>query len=347
MALSDFFYQGTFYSLRCGKPFMFKMLEMARFHFTIINQVLVINNAEYSYPKPKNPKEIKELDRYIRSLPISKPLSIAPYLKQTYGDSYVDFVIFSSDRAMQLHAVLESLEKYIKGNYHLSVIYNTSNEKHEEGYKKVQASFPNVQFLKESAKDDLKSILLNRIFSNPSSNYVSFGVDGTLMKDYVNLSEITEILEKTHSHAFYLSLGGFPGSDKEVKLTTIQKQVLAWQFNYSKNVWAQPNNLSMAIYRKKDILQELAKLKFNTPNHLRKLWENKTASMENLIGLCYKDSKVIHLYPYLDSKALLPDVALDHYLNGDRIALNSFYQMKNQDSHVDFEIKLETNEAIR
>ncbi len=58
-------------------------------------------------------------------------------------------IVFSKDRPIQLHALLESYTHYTANPAQLVVLYNVSDNNYEKGYEELQKLWPQIQFVKE------------------------------------------------------------------------------------------------------------------------------------------------------------------------------------------------------
>ena len=110
-----------------------------------------------------------------------------------------DIVIFSYDRPLQLYSCLESIKHYVSGIHQISVIYKTSSPLFEEGYAIVKKDFPSTKFLHEG---DFKKLAIQASF-DPQCEYITFAVDDIILKDFVDLSECTKLLDQTKAYGFY------------------------------------------------------------------------------------------------------------------------------------------------
>src|ERR1700731_2933355 len=65
-------------------------------------------------------------------------------------NNQTDLIIFSYNRPLQLYALLESIEMYVKGINKTYIIYRTDNENFEYTYHKVFSQFSFVSPLKQT-----------------------------------------------------------------------------------------------------------------------------------------------------------------------------------------------------
>lgn len=85
-------------------------------------------------------------------------------------------IIFSKNRACQLHLLLESIEKNSNGVFDvIYVIHTYTTKEYLDGYSKLYNEFPNVSFITE---DDFYSTTLETI--DPTFEFVTFMVDDNI-----------------------------------------------------------------------------------------------------------------------------------------------------------------------
>jgi hypothetical protein len=207
-------------------------------------------------------------------------------------------VIFSKDRPMQLDLCLTTNEKYCveKSIRNEVVIYKTSNNRYEECYEKVKQEHPNVQFIKENNfKTDLIETLKKK-------KYVLFLADDCIFTRKYSIDIISSFLDICDGVlAFSLRLG----ENTEVCYLIREKNDIPYMQTLGNNIsafsWRQarsgdfshPLELSGSIYRVKQIKPILESLDYSTPNSLKSLLSNLTASFNNVqFLLCYNTSPV-------------------------------------------------------
>lgn len=81
---TDLQYEGKFVKMSCDIAMMMPMIEMARFHFIFIDEILYIYNDENTLNDMKvDPKQQMMLANYLRALPPYKDLRVPPYTIQS------------------------------------------------------------------------------------------------------------------------------------------------------------------------------------------------------------------------------------------------------------------------
>src|SRR5688572_9078237 len=110
--------------------------------------------------------------------------------KKTKAFDKVDLVIFSYDRPLQLYALLESCERYLKGLHSVRVVLRTSDKTISKAYGHVFRHFPYVNVHRQNKKylaRSFKNRVHNAIFGKKSkARYFMFAVDDMMVTDYVN-----------------------------------------------------------------------------------------------------------------------------------------------------------------
>ncbi len=346
--LSDLLYEGKFFSmaadLACGYP----LLEMAGVHSRFIPDVLYLyNRANPINDHKKNVDLQRNLGNHIKKLPRYAPLERLPSTAPS-SDS-ADIVIFSYDRPLQLHALLESIEKYMSHIASITVIYRSSSPEFDDAYRSVNATFPQVRFVAQSNRphEDFKPLVLEAVYGTKSP-FILFAVDDMMVKDDIDLSASIRSMEETQAYGFYFSHSlnlneSFMRSCAQAIPPLVRLgNVYAWQFKQGEIDWKYPNSVDMVLYRKEEIRNDLFKMPFRNPNTFEDLWD-KRAKLKK-IGLFYEDSKVVNIPLNLvnpsDNRALntysAPEL-LEKYKAGLKIDIAPLYQIKNTSRHIPYD----------
>lgn len=215
-----------------------------------------------------------------------------------FNVSATDLIIFSYDRPMQLAALLASLFQNTKNLGKVSVIYRYSGMPFQMGFNKLIKEFPNVTFKLQQSKEEFRSMTLELVES--SSQFVCFAVDDLIVRGTFDFKQCEQILESTGAYGFYLRLGRNINfsymANKESQISNLQsvdKDIFSFNFKNGTEDWAYPNSLDMVIYRRNDVVADLMKLNFNTPNFLEGSWAGRAKL--NQEGLIFSDSKVVNI----------------------------------------------------
>lgn len=115
----------------------------------------------------------------------------------------IHLIVWSKDRAAQLHLLLESIERNIPDTFITSVIYTASTPEHKKGYDILQSEFDEnrVGLIFENDLHDHTMSLV----SDPAFDYISFCTDDTVF--YRNHGPFDESLLDDSIATFSLRYG--------------------------------------------------------------------------------------------------------------------------------------------
>ena len=283
LKLEDFVENGAFIKGDYEDVVTSSMLDLSIEHAYLIPELLVISPFEKKWSVRGG--------RYPR-------LADHPWHDCALDQEWVDCVVFSCNRPLQLYAFLESSEKHLENMHRQFVIYRAGNEHYEKGYQQVKKRFPRVQFLRqsiESPSGGFASLVHKVVFDRDVSpaHYVVFAVDDSLIKDRVDLQAAAVAMKETGAYGFYFGLGENLTSHNVEARIPIREGLNAWQYLQGEKEWAMPNSVDMALYRKEDIYPSFQCMTFHDPNILVSMW-NEHADLSR-IGLYYARSKVVDL----------------------------------------------------
>src|SRR5262249_31255174 len=72
---------------------------------------------------------------------------------------------------------------------------------------------------------------------------------------------------------------------------SIPGNLLAWQFMYGEHDWRTPNTLTMALYRKQDLIAQLSDLNYDCPQSLLSAWSSVYVDL-HAVGLMSEHAKI-------------------------------------------------------
>lgn len=333
--LSDFLIEGQF--AKSPEAYIIKLLEHSGGRYRCLEDILIIKNQSISIRDPITSQKEKNT---FQSRNVDPPLLHFPE-NSSSAKKGIALVLFSFDRPIQLLGALESTTRYIKGVETISVLYRASDQRFETAYSNIKVLYPNVHFVPQSdtPHKDFKPLLLQTI-EDSSSEYILFGSDDMIVKDFVDLLFCQEMLEKTGAYGFYLRLGSnIQNAHSQNHLESIPPSialnngVFAWDFRDGNSDWATYHSIDMVLYRKSDVISVLTDLKFKTPNSLEKIWAKQP--FLNPVGLYFDHSKTMNL-PLNISRGsnsihlnLTAEELLVKFNQGLKMDIHPFFQVEN------------------
>ena len=214
-----------------------------------------------------------------------------------------DLVVFSFDRPLQLWALLESVERNMSNVGHVVVIYRSSTPEFTRGYDEVELRFESVVFKSQNDKDkiDFKPLTKQAIVEGPSE-YVFFAVDDIVVTEQVDLDACIRAMEDRDAYGFYLRLGlhlntcysmrkpqSIPAGD------VYKDNFFVWCFKDGQFDWNYPHSVDMTVFRKRDIVPQIERLRFNSPNTLEGAWSGRAGHVLGKRGVCYIKAPIVNL----------------------------------------------------
>ncbi|RPJ74321.1 MAG: hypothetical protein EHM20_10795, partial [Alphaproteobacteria bacterium] len=108
-------------------------------------------------------------------------------------------IIFSMDRALQLHALLSSYFEKVSPPVPVHILYRTSSTTHQKAYDEVFSLFDDYQMfaVHQKSKDSFKNQLI-AILESIQAEKVFFLVDDILFIEDVDISDFSKIDARTN-----------------------------------------------------------------------------------------------------------------------------------------------------
>ena len=272
-------------------------------------------------------------------------------------DATVDMIVFSYHRPLQLYALLESTQVFIKNLNRISVVYRADTDTYENGYKIVKDRFSHVRFIQQSREPykDFKPLLMNLL--DNSKPYCLFAVDDIIVKEHVDIELCAILLEKTNAYGFYLRLGKHVDicySENKFQgippLTQVTDTTYSWCFNHGKYDWHYPHTVDMTLYRTQSIIEKIKNLQFCSPNSLEGLWASvNISSVFHKKGLCFNRSKIVNIPinvvqrdwgNYLQGNRNMhsynSEQLLTFFIQGFKIDTSKLINIENHSAHIEY-----------
>ena len=333
--LADLLKNGHFVTGR--DAYLGPMFQMSGGRTRVLNEPLFIAN-------------LARCSRIDVDKPLSSYSALADFPEDVSSDEKADIVLFSCDRPLQLFACLESIHRYISGFEQIYVICRSSDERYVAGYQKVAQDFPDVRFVFQGKeyKKDFKPLLLKTLFESPSE-YVMFGTDDEIVKDFSDLKSCMEMMSKTGAYGFYLRLGSHIvysyqlSRDQSVPPSVeLGKGIFAWNIRNEHSDWGFPHTVDMTLYRKSDLKAPFEKMRYKTPNSLEFSWA-KEFHPSHEIGLYFERSKVVNVPMNIVSRTGNPHMnylttpeLLAKFEQGLKIDIDPLYRVENASPHFEY-----------
>ncbi len=210
-------------------------------------------------------------------------------------------IVFSKDRALQLHALLSSYYHYIQNPAPLYVLYTTSSDRHEKAYTELiplYAHYP-VQFVRETTfKIDLENIL-----AAISSYSLFFMTDDGIFLDKADLNDLKAFIHYGYTPSLIKGkdLTYCYVQNKQQPLPAFQTEangLLSWEWKHSPGFsdWAYPLSVDTSFYVKQEIEHMIRAVDYKGPNSLETALHQTYLPVFLLRkGICYEKAKYVNV----------------------------------------------------
>jgi hypothetical protein len=206
-------------------------------------------------------------------------------------------IVFSKDRAMQLHAFLRSYMEKTQHRGTMTVLYATSNKEHEQSYNDLAKIFKNddIVFCKEH---NFRPQLLE-IIRESQAGKIMFFVDDMIFTHNFDFDSIRHI--DTRKYIVSLTRGRdltySVVLQKDLRLPHFYKQgeIICFNWNEIKeySCWTYPLGVSGYMYGMTETLLMLEKLSFKAPNSLESSMQEKINLFIDRYGLCTDEAVAV------------------------------------------------------
>jgi hypothetical protein len=262
-------------------------------------------------------------------------------------------VVFSKDRALQLHALLSSYYEQVSDPAPLTVLYAASNPEHRAAYGQVFESFKSkkLEAVFEDGRFPFKQQLIH-ILDGTMSPRVFFLVDDMLFIRPVSFSDLMGFDPRNSVLSLRL------GSNLRTAYTTQEPQplpelkkisgdIVGFDWSRGSLDWAYPLSLDGHIFWAPEMKLLARELDYRSPNLLEIELKRYIPYFNWRPGLCYNKSRTLNLPAnrvQQDSRNLHGSVHQDQLLaewqKGKQMDYRSLYGFENTSCHQDLEIRL-------
>jgi hypothetical protein len=302
---------------------MIKVIKSKLYKFA----TYLLNRLGYQLFRYEQVERLKELNYNLLS-----------YITARIASKDIESIVFSKDRAMQLHAFLLSYTDMVSNRGKMYILYKCSDDRHKKSYEELQDGFRNENFV-FIEETNFRSQLIE-ILDNSDAGKVIFYVDDMIFTHNIDYS----VLEKIDTNKYTLALSRGKDMNYSVVLqrpltrppfTEIGNSLFQFNWNYLEEFsdWTYPLGVSGYMYGKVEVTSIFKTIEFKAPNSLESAMQLFLAYFKNRLGLCpeYATSVCVHANLVQDewNNPILGTFSIDELLNlwesGKRIDVHEFY----------------------
>ena len=271
-------------------------------------------------------------------------------LTHVAGDSIhrAEGIVFSKDRALQLHALLCSYSEKVVSPVPLHVLYYVSTPEHQKAYDEIMKIFTGKflfirQVSNSSFKDDLVKLL-----SSVQAQKVFFLVDDILFIENFDMSDFTKFDTDKIVPSLHMGLN-------LKKCYTVQKEQplpelisysdsdddkIFWKWNQGVYEWSYPLSVDGHFFSTQEIIAMTKLIHFSAPNTYEDQLQKFNRFFLFRTGVGYKKSKIVNIpcnKVQKENKNICGDThqdfLLEQWLKGYQMDYRSLYGFSTTDAH--------------
>jgi hypothetical protein len=227
-------------------------------------------------------------------------------MKRSEG-SAVQGIVFSMDRALQLHALLSSYCELADNPAGLTVIYRCSSPEHVLAYeelREIMAGRP-IRFMQEQGTDGFRASLLDTL-QETDVDKVFFLVDDAVfiqpvdMHDFASADVCSHVPSLRHGLSLRRSYvvnrsQPLPRFLPSKDVVASSKETFRWRWGEGKLEWGYPLSLDGHLFDRREFLAMAALVQFRSPNTLEARLQMFNRIFRSRDGICYRDPVIVNI----------------------------------------------------
>ncbi len=204
-----------------------------------------------------------------------------------YGFYTMTRIVFSKDRALQLHAFLRSFQDHVSPHARMTVLYRATTPRHDAAYVQLFRAFPWVQGYRQS--ESFKTDLLTLVPATGS--VICYADDHLFVRPWVEEdAPINLHLGLNLRHCYTLNV-----AQPVPTHTLIEPDKMTWRWGAGICDWGYPLAVCGQVFDAAEFRPMLSILPFTSPNTLESALQVFAPAFMDRKGICYRESKLVLL----------------------------------------------------
>ena len=214
--------------------------------------------------------------------------------------STINTIVFSKDRAMQLHALLSSFFDTKIGECGIIVIYTASTNEHRASYEDLVKIFGSrVKFVEHKNSSDFKNCLKLEVEYLPKGK-LFFLVDDIIITEVIDYNLLSSLSLKNIIFSLrmgdHLNYSYVVGVNQPLPMSLkIEDNLLTWQWSKCLLEWGYPLSVDGHIFNSDEVLLWIQNFEFSSPSS----FENSLQIMNHIYnkkqGVSFKKSRLFNI----------------------------------------------------
>jgi hypothetical protein len=256
--------------------------------------------------------------------------------KNSKRSNRIDSIVYSKDRAIQLHAFLESFEKMVSNRGRMYILYKTSNESHKKSYLELQKLYDSENYVFVEEYDFRKQLI--ELSENSDAKIIGSFVDDQVFLIEIDYSKILKLdmEEYVVSLSRGKDLNEHPG--RQLVLPEFEKrddgfESFRWDYSESYSHWTYPVGVGAYFFDMDEWVVMLRSTMFKAPNTLEGRLQKFVPLFIKRKGICLPQISCPCIHANLVQTECNNEIIgthtieelLDKWEKGYKIDLNEFY----------------------
>ena len=261
----------------------------------------------------------------------------------------VECIVFSRDRALQLHGLLKTMQEKVTPAIPVHVLYLASSHAHQQAYEEVRAIFSKqpIRFIQQENEYSFKHDLMEMLFSM-TCDMLFFLVDDILFTEPVDLYDLLAF----DPDEYVPSLRMGQNLTRCYVLQTPQPQPqfspppeghtdnMVWRWADGKLDWNYPLSVDGHFFARREIAAMASLISFGAPNSFEDQLQIFKPLFDRRYGIGYKKSRMVNVPCNRVQQEINnlsgnthPDELLARWQNGFQIDYKKIYGTSNESAH--------------
>jgi len=295
----------------------------------------------------------KGLDKYGFSPSPADPSEDRETGNRPHRRDTVECIVFSRDRALQLHALLSSYFEKVRHPAPVHLLYRTSSPEHQESYEEVIHLFSCGLASAEKEKDFRWDLI--RLLESIRAEKVFFLVDDDLFLEEVDMDDFAGYDPDgfVPSLRMGLNLTRCYSKDRDQPLPPLipglikDDNMVCWLWDQGAYDWGYPFSVDGNLFSRMEILAMARQVQFGAPNTFEgNLHQMFCGIFKPRFGVCYRKSRIVNIpcnmvqteYDNLHG-SLHQDILLEKWNRGYQLDFRRLYGFRNNGAHQDIPLE--------
>jgi len=220
------------------------------------------------------------------------------------GKHPAECIVFSKDRALQLHALISSYREKVASPAPIHILYQTSTLSHQKAYEEVIEIFPdnNISFIKQDSVNSFRDNLIS-ILKSVHAEKIFFLVDDVLFVEDFDIEDFIKFdTDKfVPTLRMGLNLNRCYTLQKDQSLPEFMpdiikdKDKITWQWDQGIYDWSYPLSLDGHFFSFHEIITMIQLINFSAPNTLEDQLQKFRRFFLFRKGIAYTKSRIVNI----------------------------------------------------